>query len=144
MNDVLNGMTPLTYTKKLRRRNVRINAWKHAVMFTNKMFYNFFLFSMLIKCKMMTVLYIITNVNTWYDLALPSLVRKQAQTFANKQAQSKPNTQFSRQLRFKDLGLVLVHKTSTGTITSDSWNGFPFNLWSQSPASVVYTVPTTE
>jgi len=63
---------------------------------------------------MMTVLYIITNVNTWYDLALPSLVRKQA----NKQAQSKPNTQFSRQLRFK--GLVLVHKTSTGTITSDS------------------------
>ena len=27
---------------------------------------------MLIKCKMMTVLYIITNVNTWYDLALPS------------------------------------------------------------------------
>jgi len=76
------------------------------------------------------------------DLSLPSLVRKQAQTFANKQAQSKPNTQFSRQLRFN--GLVLVQKTSTGTITSDSWNGFPFNLWSQSPASVVYTVPTTE
>ena len=44
MNDVLNGVTPLTYTKKLRRRNVRINARKHAVMFTNKLFYNFFLF----------------------------------------------------------------------------------------------------
>ena len=29
------------------------------------------------------------------DLSLPSLVRKQAQTFADKQAQSKPNTQFS-------------------------------------------------
>ena len=64
MNDVINDVTPLTYTKKVRRRNVRINVRKHAVMFTNKLWYNFFLFLMLIKCKMMTVLYIITNVNT--------------------------------------------------------------------------------
>jgi len=37
--------------------------------------------------------------------------------------------QFSHQLRLK--GLVFVHKTSTSTITSDSWNSFPFNLWSR-------------
>ena len=47
MNDVINGVTPLTIQKNYADvRNVRIkNAQKHAVTFTNKLFYNFiFLF----------------------------------------------------------------------------------------------------
>ena len=47
MNDVINGVTPLTIRRNYADvRNVRIkNAQKHAVTFTNKLFYNFiFLF----------------------------------------------------------------------------------------------------